>query len=400
MLWDSQPTPPSPGRRHVAAIGICLALAALTPLCQAEEPSQPAAKTASQAEMRAALSPEQWKIVEATLDRGLAFLSRQQRTDGSFSVPSDTSRVAQPGVTALCVLAFLSRGHLPDEGPYGRQLSKAVDYVLSCQQSDGLLTVETPDRNRGIWIAECAAYNHAISGLMLSEVYGMTTGKTNKRIRTAIEAALKISLQKHPAPKRNQADDGGWRYRQRWQSSDSDLSVTSWYLMFLRSSRNAGFDIPAQNIDDALAYVQRCYNPDESTFWYALRGRERVLTRAMVGAGILSLSLAGRHQADMARQAGDWLLRHPFDQYREKVTTNDRFFYGAFYCSQAAFQLGGRYWTGAYPTLAKTLVENQNRDGSWDEESPPDNIYGKSYSTALAVLALSPPYQLLPIFQR
>ena len=129
---------------------------------------------------------------------------------------------------------------------------------------------------------------------------------------------------------------------------------------------------------------------DESAFW----------TRAMVGAGILSLSLAGEHQSDMAQQAGNWLLQHPFDEYRGKVGNTDRFFYGAFYCSHAAFQLGGRYWADFYPVLCRTLVSHQRRDGSWDIETKPDSEYGNAYSTALGVLALSPPYQLLPIFQR
>ena len=79
----------------------------------------------------------------------------------------------------------------------------------------------------------------------------------------------------------------------------------------------------------------------------------------------------------------------------------DRFFYGAFFCSQAMFQLGGDYWRGFYPILLRTLTDNQRADGSWHLESwGTDRRYGNVYTTALAVLALSPPYQLLPILQR
>jgi hypothetical protein len=170
--------------------------------------------------------------------------------------------------------------------------------------------------------------------------------------------------------------------------------------MFLRSCRNAGFDVPSPPIDEALAYVKRCFDPEKHHFWYALRGKEHVWTRAMVGAGILSLSLGGQHESQMAQQAGNWLLQHPFDQYRVKDSDHDRFFYGAFYCSQAAFQLGGKHWKEFYPVLCRTLVGNQRPDGSWDPELRSDDMYGNAYSTAMAVLALSPPYQLLPIFQR
>ena len=97
----------------------------------------------------------------------------------------------------------------------------------------------------------------------------------------------------------------------------------------------------------------------------------------------------------------EFLLEHPFDTYNVHVGTRwDRFHYGAFYCSQAMFQLGGRYWRQFYPTLVRTMLDNQRTDGSWERESGSDWWIGNVYTTALAVLALSPPYQLLPIFQR
>ena len=69
-------------------------------------------------------------------------------------------------------------------------------------------------------------------------------------------------------------------------------------------------------------------------------------------------------------------------------------------CSQAMFQLGGDYWTRFYPPLMKLLTENQNEDGSWDAEAVQETKFGNHYTTALTVLALTPPYQLLPIYQR
>ena len=64
------------------------------------------------------------------------------------------------------------------------------------------------------------------------------------------------------------------------------------------------------------------------------------------------------------------------------------------------FQLGGDYWSKFYPPLMKTLVEHQRPDGSWDRESASDGVYGNAYTTALAILSLTPPYQILPIYQR
>ncbi len=121
----------------------------------------------------------------------------------------------------------------------------------------------------------------------------------------------------------------------------------------------------------------------------------------MAGAGILSLALAGEHESDMAQQAAQFVLRHPFTDFnRGGLTREDRYYYGAYYCSQAMFQLGSDYWPKFYPGLLNTLVDNQNRNGSWALEANQDQKFGHTYSTSLAILALTPPYQLLPIYQR
>jgi hypothetical protein len=124
----------------------------------------------------------------------------------------------------------------------------------------------------------------------------------------------------------------------------------------------------------------------------------------MMGAGILCLSLAGQHQTPAALAAGDWLLAHPYGKFGERIGRDDNFFYSAYYCSQAAAQLGGAYWRGIYAPLADTLLGAQKADGSWPPEpNQPDKgtgRFGSVYATALAVLALTPPYQLLPVYQR
>ena len=60
-----------------------------------------------------ALSPVKWQQVENAVDRGLAYIAARQAADGSFA----SIRVGQPGVTSLCLMAFLSRGHQPGLKP-------------------------------------------------------------------------------------------------------------------------------------------------------------------------------------------------------------------------------------------------------------------------------------------
>jgi hypothetical protein len=376
----------------------------------------------------AALSPAQWKQVEDCVDRALAWLSSQQAPDGSFATPG--LQQAQPAITSLCVLAFLSRGHQPGFGPYGAQMDRAIDFVISCQRPDGLFSYIDPDGDqqqfigaqqgftgrgrRGGASANAGTYNHAIAGLMLGEVFGHTGAQRTRQIKEALDKALLFTRDLQTRSKASAQDQGGWRYLQlHYDGVDSDMSVTGWHLMFLRSARNAEFNVPQKYIDDAMSFVRRSWVEEDGMFHYTTWGRESWnATRGLMGSGIVSLALAGQHESQQAQAAGDWLLAHPYEYYGQTIGTGDRFLYSTYYCSQAAAQLGGRYWNGIYPPIALLLVKNQEADGSF---IGPGSTYGggrgfgrmngefqfgQVYATAMAVLSLTPAYQLLPVYQR
>ena len=137
----------------------------------------------------------------------------------------------------------------------------------------------------------------------------------------------------------------------------------------------------------------------DKVFLYALSGEGHYLSRGMVGAGIVCLELGGEHHSVEAKMAGDWILRTSFERYNASSHNDDRYHYGTFYCSQAMYQLGGDYWRQFFPKLLTVFTENQNGNGSWQLETA-DPEFGNCYTTALTVLSLSTPYQLLPIYQR
>jgi hypothetical protein len=355
---------------------------------------------------RDVLSPDEWRRVDAAVSRALQWLAREQQADGSFP----TIELGQPGVTSLCVMAFVAHGNLPGEGAYGKQIESATDFVLSCQKENGLVTLVGPD---GATITRAvshemgvpAAYNHAISSLTMSELYGMSGPERAARIQTVVSRSIRASLEMQKWPKDMAEDEGGWRYIDDFDHHDSDLSITGWNLMFLRSARNAGFDVPKPAIDSAVAYVRRTYNPQVGAFGYqADPGDER--SRGMAGAGILALAHAGYHNSEEANRSAQWLSNYPFDNYNEIVPftqswSHDRYHYGLFNCCQAMYQLGGRHWEQFFPRVVRTLLENQQPDGSWPAESHfNDGQFGNAYTTALVVMALGAPNQLLPVFQR
>lgn len=381
--------------------GVCVSNAAAAPARQrtVESPRSPVT----------VLDPGQWRQVDDAVDRALSWIISRQEPNGAFP----TKPEGRPGVTSLCVLAMLEAGHEPGAGRCGQSIVRAVEYILRCQRSDGLISTGTlPAVVSAHNLAHTASYNHAISGLMLTQVYGMGGFDDPPRLRKAVEGAIAFTAHLQRRPKRVAKDRGGWRYigdMSRFPS-DSDLSVTAWHLKFLRSAKNAGFDVADAVIEEALWYVKRTFDYREHhTFLYGLMGTNRRPNRAMSGAGILSLAMCGVHDTKEARSAGDWLLDHPFKRYNQARVADkpsaenayrESFHYGAFYSTRAMFQLGGRYWKEYFPPLVRLLLASQSTEGSWHPEVAGEGVYGNVYTTALIVLTLTTPNQLLPIYQR
>ena len=126
----------------------------------------------------------------------------------------------------------------------------------------------------------------------------------------------------------------------------------------------------------------------------------------MAGAGILAS--AARRFSQNARSttvgrldpAADFQEYNTFLRFHPRYV-HDRYHYGLFNCCQGMYQLGGRHWEPFFPPVVETLLANQRPDGSWPAESHSHDVrYGNAYTTALVVLTLGAPNQVLPIYQR
>ncbi len=353
-------------------------------------------------------------LLDATVDKALDYLANHQSSDGSF----ETAGLARPAVTSLCVMAFLSRGHQPGTGKYGGNIERAIDYVLQFQDPESGAIFPASALNAGGIASRSANYTHGICSTMLADVFPMTgrlqyaraTAETeaavlDRRRHDQIERAVRKSIayvrKEQSKAKAVFGEQGGWRYVESNFRNESDLSVTAWMIMFLHSARKSGFKVPDSMIKGGLRFVHRAYNKKRHGFVYVLSESHRHATRATVGGGILCLLLGGEAVGPQVKDAAAWILKQPFQPYNRSWPPGDRYHYSAFYCSQAMGLLGGSYFREFYPNLLHVLAENQHSDGSWDPESfSSDTVFGEVYSTALAVLALSPPYERLQTYLR
>lgn len=367
--------PGGPGSRRAGSFADCkvrlgrsLALPALTVLISATC----AAQTPDTVSPRASVA----------IDRALAWLKENQRPDGSFAAGSIGGGTA---ITSLAVLAFLARGNVPGEGPYGDTINSGIDYVLASQKLDG--------PKKGLIAREegsAMMYEHAMATVMLAEVYGMADDARRSKIDRALALAVQLIIDSQRAEKISPRDAGGWRYA--LDSPDADISVTGWQLMALRGAANCGAPVPAQTLKQGADYVRRCAS-SKGGFAYQADDGEPNLART--GSGILSLILiAGDRQSAEVRKAADYLLANPLNH------SVPFYYYAAYYGAQALRQLGGKYWQTGYPRLVADLLTLQQPDGAFAATGDQTEAQsGAAYRTSLAVLSLCVPYRYLPLYQ-
>lgn len=346
------------------------------------------------------MSFDQQTLVIEAIDNGLEALAKQQEADGGFK----TADNGKCGITGLCVMGFLARGHQPGIGPYGNTIDDAVDYVLSQQQESGIFNfspigdTNVPTDGSGGESVFASTYNHAISMLMLGEVYGQTKGERNARVRLAIEKGLKFTVRLWNIRKKKASDKGGWRYVRPYSGDghDSDLSVTAWHMTSLRSLKNAGFDVPKEIVDEVAKFVLGLQARQPGQFDYAPGYGS---SDTMTAAGALCLCLGGKfNEPCLVDSAKRLSSLSPESILRDNSGGRNWPYYKSYYIAQASAQLGGQTWIKCNRNLSVMLLTLQNPDGSW----PPigsGSSYGTSYSTALSVLTLGTQLQLLPIYQ-
>ncbi len=349
----------------------------------------------------ASASAPKRETFEIAIDNAMQYLANAQNPDGSWNSGNSFrggfgGGGRDPAISALCVMAFLSAGHVPGEGRYGPVIEKGVRFVASQQQSNGVFAAQQ--------FGMSVMYSHGICTLMVAEVVGLMPDRAEAaKLRKQLEYGVRLikAAQSH----RGQ-NIGGWRYQ--ITPGDADMSVTAWQVMALRAAKNVGCDVPATIIDQAVDYVKR--SQDRNTTWgfrYTPYGR---VTLACTGAGILSLELCRKefHGSEESTNAAKFLAnqlandanRDGDGHYRRQ----QHFFYGVYYMSQAMFQVGGNYWKWYREYLHWLLLHpNANRQapgGFWNGVSGDDQMAGVNYCTAMAVLALTVEYRFLPIYQR
>jgi hypothetical protein len=326
-------------------------------------------------------SPARGMITPAAQDAintGLRYLADSQHADGSYGTGQHHGNVA---ITAICGLAFMAGGHQPGRGPYGRNVTRALEYILSKEDPTIPGFLNNPRAS-----SHGPMYGHGFATLFLAEAHGMVNQPALRdRLKGALERAVQLII-------RTQNSEGGWRYRP--VIHEADISVTICQIMALRAARNAGFAVPKKTADDCIKYVKACQDRSGGFRYQRPPGPAGF---ARTAAGVVALYSAGLYDGTEVSKGLEYLKRF-------KPGTNpgggffgdqQHYFYGHYYAVQAMWIAGGRYWSEWYPAIRHELLSLRRQDGTWIGHPPCPH-----YCTGMALIILQIPNNYLPILQR
>jgi hypothetical protein len=371
-------TRPFPSR-IIGPISLALILA-VHPSLPAQEPAKPGAKAPAkppapvkegggfvegrEGAVPAGAAEQITEDTERSIEQGLAWLAKQQNGDGSFGSGSYKGNIA---VTSLAGLAFMTAGSSPGRGLYGPQIDKALVYVMDNTAPSGFIAVASAGTHGPM-------YSHGFGTLFLAEAYGMTR---RPEIREKLQKAVRLIVD-------TQNNEGGWRYQP--VKADADLSVTICQINALRAARNAGLYVPKETVEACIKYVKQTQNSDGG-FRYMIQNGVSAFPRS--AAGIVALHSAAEYDGKEI-DAGIAYLK----QFMPETRFGHHYFYGHYYAAQAMWIRGGEDWMTWYPAIRDELLRKQMPQGFWQDTVSHD------YGTAMALIILQMPNNVLPIFQR
>lgn len=321
--------------------------------------------------------PEITPAARRAIDRGLEYLVSQQNRDGSWRTKGSVGSYPV-AMTSLAGLALIAGGSTPTQGPYARNVSSALTFILKSARRDGLIAQLEEESH--------CMHGHGFALLFLAECYG-TEEDTQRaaQIKLALQRGIELTA-------RSQSVAGGWLYTP--DSGGDEGSVTVTQVQALRACKNAGIAVPKRVIDRAMKYLDDSTNPDGGIrYQVSDTGPSRP---AISAAAVACYYNAGLYTDPRAQKALEFVENELSPRRGEPNRYFGHYFYAHLYMSQVMYLAGGAKWNDYFPAMRQILIDRQSRDdGSWDG----DHV-GPTYGTAIALIILQMPYKNLPIMQR
>ena len=309
---------------------------------------------------------------DEAIDKGLKWLASQQ----SSSMGGWPQKSYPTAISALAGTALICSGSTTTQGPFAKNISKAVDYLIARQdRRSGLIG----DRARD----DRYTYGHGFAMLFLSQVLGEEEDSDRRdELVETLEKAVKFSVDA-------QTKAGGWGYVSAKDNSNFDEgSTTITQVQGLRGCRNAGLTVPKEAIERAKKYIYDCKNADGGISYSSTsKGSSRP---AITAAALAALYNAGDYESEHIPQ----MLKYCRSTLHDLGTNSGHWQYTYLYYSQVVYRQGEQEWEPFRDKLYDSLVEKQEANGSWS-----GNI-SSVYTASCNLIMLQLDKGFLPIYQK
>ena len=311
--------------------------------------------------------------VEVAIDKGLKWVAKTQSSLGHW-----TAGGYPTAMTALAGIALTAAGSTTIQGPYSKQIRKAVDFLYSKRRGNGLIGDPASDNRY--------TYGHGFSMLFLSQVLGEEEDEDRRdELIEVLTAACDFSG-------KAQTPAGGWGYVSAKDGNNFDEgSTTITQVQGLRGCRNGGIVVPGEIIDRAKEYIYNCKNPDGGISYSSRnRGSSRP---AITAAALAALYNAGDYDSKHVPEMLEYCKKN-LQNLGEGPQSFGHWHYTYLYYSQVMYRQGNKEWEPFRDKLYAHIIKDQQSDGSWVGQ------IGPIYVTACNLIMLQLDKAFLPIYQR
>jgi hypothetical protein len=354
--------------------------------------------------------PPRPEAIDAAIQRGVAFLLKDQNKDGSWGSPTRTKglniyapvpgahHAFETAVTALCICALIEVGG--DDPAVQKAIDRAEAWLF---ERLPVLRRATPDALYNVW-----GHGYAIQALV--KMHRRRPHDTDRQRR--IEKLIRMQLDYLT---RYESVDGGWGYYDfrvgsQHPATDSCSFVNAAILVAMYEAKELGIDPPAKIVRRAKDATLRQRKPD-FTYLYG----EYLKWRPMMPINRPGGSL-GRSQAcnvamklwgdervtdrimtawlDRLFARNGWLSngrKRPIPHEAKFQVAGYFFYFGHYYAAREIELIKPEERPFYQDHLAAVLLGLQEQDGSWWDY--PLYNYHQQYGTAFALMSLKRCYK-------
>jgi hypothetical protein len=345
------------------------------------------------------------QAIAATMDRGIAFLLKDQNKDGSWGTPTRTKQLniytpvpdghqAYIGAdTSLCVMALIEAGGQSSE------VQKAIE------RGENWIMTNLPQLRRSSADVLYNVWGHAYGIQALVRMYHRLPDDEARRNKIVALIKEQIALLA-----RYESVDGGWGYydfragTQR-PATDSTSFITATVLIALHEAKGIGVPVPERLIKRPIDSIHRQRKPDFSYLYGEYLKWRPVMGINQPGGSLgrsqacnLALRLWGDKRItddvvktwlDLLISRNGWLgmgRKRPIPHESHFMVAGYFYYYGHYYAALCIEQLKSEERPFYQDQLAHLILPLQEKDGSWWDY--PLYNYHQQYGTAFALMTL------------